>query len=302
MISIIIGILGVVIGAVCAVFAYFQIREARRIAASSGSFKSPQLVVRYGALPLSSEEGRTLKLVYGMPKDFKREYVGILRMLIENTGTRAAENVKLEIVVPAGANRVSEFLEGRPAKGILPGVIRECFRIEELLHVYYYFPIINPGETLSVNEPFWIETTVDIPFSTVVSTADKKRMKLKGAFTIAFVFQFVLFHKEDLPWSSKVEIYVVEEQDSKRLINRWVTREAKRDGPFPAEGKNDAQVQWLMTQLEQRDFLLVLPNFEPLKITNKRRLLWENFDKSERWLLSRKKQKWEVVECEWTFR
>jgi hypothetical protein len=127
-------------------------------------------------------------------------------------------------------------------------------------------------------------------------------MKLKGAFTIAFVFQFVLFHKEELPWSSKIESYVVEEQDSKRLINRWVTREAKRDGPFPAEGKNDAQVQWLMTQLEQRDFLLVLPNFEPLKITNKRKLFWENFAKSERWLLSRKKQKWEVVKSKWTFR
>lgn len=289
-------------GVVCAVFAYFQVRDARRIAASSGSFKSPQLVVRYGALPLSSEEGRTLKLIYGMPKDFKREYAGILRMLIQNTGTRAAENVKLEIVVPAGANSGWEFLEGRSAKGILPGVIRECFRIEKLLHVFYYFPIINPGETLSVDEPFWIETTVDIPFSTVVSTADKKRMKLKGAFTIAFVFQFVLFHKEDLPWSSKLEIYVVEEQDSKRLINKWVSREAKRDGPFPVEGKNDAQVQWLITQLEQRDFLLVLPNFEPRQIAKSKRLLWENFDKSERWMLSRKTQKWEATKCNWTFR
>jgi energy-coupling factor transporter ATP-binding protein EcfA2 len=63
MISIIIGILGVVVGVVCAVFAHFRIREARRIAASSGSFKSPQLVLRYGAVPLGPESGRTLRVI-----------------------------------------------------------------------------------------------------------------------------------------------------------------------------------------------------------------------------------------------
>jgi hypothetical protein len=143
-----------------------------------------------------------------MPKDFELKHVGILRMLIENTGKRAAENVKLEIVVPAVANSGSEFVKGGVAKGILPGVARECFRIGKLLHVFFYFPIINPGETISVEEPFWILPTVDVPFSRVVPTADKKHATLQGAYTFVFVFNFVLLHKEDPAWASTVEICV----------------------------------------------------------------------------------------------
>jgi hypothetical protein len=299
LVSIIIGILGVLVGAVCAVFAYFQIREARRIAASSGSLKSPQLVVRYGTVPLGPDHG--VKILYGMPKGFKMEYVGTLRMLIENSGKRAAENVKLEIVVPAGANSGSEFAEFRLAKGILPGGARECFRIGNLVHVFYHFPVINPGEIVSVDEPFWIMTTVDVPFSKVFPTADNKSVRVKGSFTIAFVFSIVLFHKEDMPWASKVEICVLEEPEPTTLANRWVKIEAEADGPFPDRGERDAQSRWIMGQLENKEVLLIIPSFELSAVKGKKKLYLENFEKSQRWRLSRNEQKWKLQGQKWTF-
>ena len=209
--AILFAIIGVVVAIVSAAISYFNKRQARRLAVMSGSLKSSRLSLKFGALPLESSGTLNHTIVYGMPKGFKRKYIGVFRIIIRNDGERAAENVKLEVIIPAGVNSGSEYLKFRPGKGVLPGVLRECFRIEKLLHVYHYIPIINPGESVSVDEPLWLETTVDVPFATTVRTADKKAVKLKAAYTPSFVFDLVLSHKEELPLTSQIEMMVVEE-------------------------------------------------------------------------------------------
>lgn len=302
MAGVIFGVLGIIVGIVGAIISYFSIREARRIATLGGATKSPQLSLNYGALPLEPSTKPIRNIVYGMPAGFKREYIGVLRLVIQNHGKRAAENVKLEIVVPAGVNSGSEHLKFRPGRGVLPGVSRECFRIGKLLHVYHYIPIINPGEPVSVDEPLWLETTVEAPISTTVSTADHMKVTLKGSFTFGFVFDLVLFQKEELPFASQIELFVAEDSDVKALARRWIKIETDQEGTYPASADRKKRKAWLKKRLESKEVLVVLPVFDELKVPKTKSLQWENFDKSRRWLLTRSHGNWILSEHEWVFK
>ena len=299
-IGVIIGILGVLGTIVAAGISYHNIRVTRKIAESSGALNVPQMTLGYGISPFDPKISNIQEVVYGMPQIKDGKYVGVFRVVVSNVGKRAAENVKLEVVIPAGANRGGEVLEHKLTKGILPGVSRETFRIDKLLHVYHYFPIINPEENISIDEPFWIEKTVDCKWSTTVTTKDKMDLNLKLGMTLGFVFRLDLHHK-DGRLTSEVPIYIMEAKDINAIAKRWIEKQAEKDGPFPSEGSSEEQSQWVFKQLDRKEFLLVIPAFEKLKVSKKKFLLWEDFDKSQRWLLVRSHQKWELLERKWTF-
>ena len=298
MISVVIGLVGLVIGFAGVLFAYYQLREARRIARSSGVLKAPQVTLAYGAPHIYLKNSNIQTIVYGMPPNSKDRNVGILRFLVQNAGTRAAENVKLQIVIPAGANRGGEFVGYGKERGILPGMSRECFRVKELLYVYYYLPIINPGEPISIEEAFWIETTVDARLTTVAPTLGKKEIKVELGFSFAFVFHLVLQHKEDLPLVTDIHVNVVEEDDLTKLANRWLEIEEKLEGPMPSNKEKKKQFEWVLKRAEPKKILLVLPKFKEIKF-KKRSVSLEEFEKSERCWLTRTDGTWGLQMSEW---
>lgn len=295
-----IGIAATILGVL---LSYFNIRVAKKIALTSGWLKMPRLLVRYGGLVIGNNFVQ--EVVYGVTSEIKKVQIGVLRVVIENNGARAAENIKLEIVVPYGANRGgSEHLKGE-LKGIMPGFSRQCFRINNLLHIYHHLPALNPRENMSVDEPFWIEKTVDLQGEIPFHDVGGEQIQLKYQVTLGLEFNIFLFSKEDIPIASKVILFIMDASNVTQLAKRWIQVQLEIEGPCPRGINLRRKVRWLQKRLSSKQVLLVIPSLEEWKLSRKKSgstsALVESFDKSQRWLLVRSWGRWKILPCEWRF-
>jgi hypothetical protein len=292
-INLAIGIGGFVIGILGIFISWWSIRTSWRIARDAGSLKRSLLSVRYGAIEL--KQGQPLRIVYALPKG-DRLFLGTFRVVVENNGARVAEDTKLEIILPADANAGAEMSQFTLTKGSMPGLQRNCSRVGKLLHVYHHLPVLYASERGCIDEDFWCRPTVGIVLNPKVKTQSAKVVELEVGLDFAYVFNVVLFPKEEPPTSASVHLFCVEAEDLDELVKKWLPRERRPTQRLPLLSRLLPIPKKLSLGT-----LLVVPRFKDVPIDNGKTLSVESFSDSERWLLERVQTKWTLTPVEWTF-
>jgi hypothetical protein len=291
-INLAIGIGGFLAGLFGVIVSWWSIRTAWRIAHEAGSLKRSSLKFQYG--PLDLRPSGHLEIVYALPKA-QPPSLGALRILVSNTGTRAAESTKVEIVLPAEVNSAAEVLSFKVERGSMPGLQRTVSRADKLLYTYHHLPMLYASESIAIEEWFWCAPTVGSPFSYKVKTADAKTVRVEGTITYAFVFNLVLFPKEEPPSPGRIHLSCVEADNVNELLERWLPYEKQR------VQKKPWIAHLLKLNTEERATLLVVPCFKETLFGDGSRIPVENFSDSERWWLQRTKRGWNVTPVHWVF-
>lgn len=238
-----------------------------------------------------------LEIVYGTswaPKEFRPM---ILRIIFRNEGSRAAQHVKMGIVLPALANYGWEKATFSPDRGIVPGFESRAVRIGDLVQSDLYLAVLPPGESGAFDHPFWLTSTTEIDRDLTVTTNDgvDVSMAVKGSY--AFKFDITLHSQEEQPIVASIQVQAYPAKSIRELAQACLKANF---------GKPERPHLWIVNVWRQwfrpdkRQFLLIMPEFLPAPPGADIEIGYEDLDKSQRWLLS-KERGWVLTKVNWKF-
>jgi hypothetical protein len=196
-------LIAITIGTVGFFTAVVQIWLARRTSIRSGQLKQSHLLLRFGGISIANE---ALTIVYGTSWPPNERRAMTLRIILTNNGNRAAEHLKLSIVLPAAAGAPWGDKSFAPEVGISPGFESSSSRIGELVQTNLYIPILSPGETAFVDQPFALQASTAFDHRVHITTADKVDASLDVSIGYSLAFDIVLHSKEEPPISSRLYV------------------------------------------------------------------------------------------------
>lgn len=179
--------------------------------------KSPKIKFGYGLTNHTEGISNLETVIYGIPKSAEQNHCGIFPIIIENIGERAAENISFSLTLSAAAGRGTDILGFKFGVGIMPGLIRECFYVDDLVRIDYLIPLLNPNAPLIIEEPFWIEKTVNANLLSKVPTSERKKLPDKIEFTFGLIFTMKLGHKEASRSERRLNIFIMQEENINQL-------------------------------------------------------------------------------------
>jgi hypothetical protein len=272
----------------------YQIRVARQLAIQSGQFKQPGLAIYFGNIDLRKS---SLDIVYGTSWADKEYRPLILRVIFRNQGSRAAQHVKMGIVLPILANYGWDGATFAPDRGIVPGFVSRAVKIGELVQSDVYVPVLPPGESGAFDQPFWLPSTTEINRDLTVTTRDgiDVSMGVKGSYSLKF--DVTLHSQDDQPIVASIRVQAYPAASIRELAQACL--KANLGGP---ERSNP----WIVSvwrrwfSRDKRQFLLIMPEFLPAPDGADTHVGYEDLDRSQRWLLS-KVRGWVLTKVNWKF-
>jgi hypothetical protein len=223
--SYLVGVAGLVVAVVALGLSYQAIRASWQIAELSGSLGKSEIKVGIGGLELPSSA--VIHLISGSKELSQNSglVVGGMPMQIASTGKKSLEAVTLTFQYPPFFRRsLLEKFDGRQNGDIGPIALqRSLLEDQDRTFMSYKIPILNPGMSVRISEPFFMETTT-VKDSLRTRLKDGKAMTLAYEVRFSKQFAFNVGAKDTGIRSYTVSLTVAQAESMQDLLQREAIR------------------------------------------------------------------------------
>lgn len=179
------------------IFLWLGYLLSKRLARRTGQFDRPNLEVQYGAIQLPTDGD--LDIIYVVPEEkVAANFLATLPLLLTNTGSQAAQDVTLEVIMPY---RTALAPEPTIEKGFRPGAENKRLDVGKRTHSYFYLPYLSPGETAQAFEMFACPWFTRSTLRTQVERENGELFDVEGEARWSLVFNIQLSTR-DRVWPS----------------------------------------------------------------------------------------------------
>ena len=223
--SYLVGAAGLVVAVVALGISYQENRANWQIAELSGSLDKSEIEVGFGDLELPSS--KVIHLISGTKELSKSSgpVVGGIPIRIASTGKKSLEAVTLTFQYnPFFKRSLLEKFDGRRNGDIGPIALqRSLLEDQDRTFMSYKIPILNPGMSVRISEPFFMETTT-VKDDVRTTFKDGKSMTLAYEVRFSKQFAFNVGAKDTGIRSYSISLTVTQAESMQDLLQKEANR------------------------------------------------------------------------------
>ena len=235
--EIVIGILGIVVGAVVTLFSVRRQNEvSRKIARDSGSFSRPDILVGVCDFAFSMDSRDRNVVCVALPTNFSRRVVTVcpIPFTVLNQGKKSLRNAVLSVQARTDILYYSKELSLKGTCGALREKIkRSCVTNGDFNNLSYEIDSIDPKVKFNLTEPFRFRPWMDYSLARTVKTKDGVPLEYEVKASVVFTCLVTLMGEDFEPLAVKFTFDCLQAASLEEAKRRWLESAVDSDKPLP---------------------------------------------------------------------
>lgn len=223
--SYLVGVAGLVVAIIALALSYQAIRASWQIAEISGSLEKSELEVSFGKSKLPTSAA--IHIISGTKglSNGSGPVIGGMPIRISSTGKKSLEAVTITFQYhPFFKRALLNEIDARPNGDVGPIVLqRSILENQDRTFMSYKIPILNPGTSVTVSEPFFMQSTT-IADTLRATTKDGVPMTVPYEVRLSMQFAFTVGARDTAIRPYSVSLTVTQADSMQDLLKKEANR------------------------------------------------------------------------------